>query len=120
MKKLTKKEKFAIVRAIVEASAHEDVDTLLEFIDHEVELLSRKTTGEKKPTATQKANEAIKEAILDGMEPETRYQVSELIKQIPECAELTTQKVSALVRQLVEEAKVEKVVDKHKSYFVLM
>ena len=120
MKKLTKKEKFAIVRSIVEASAHENVDMLIEFIDHEVELLNRKTTGERKPTATQKQNEVLKVAIVEAIEPETRYTVSDIIKEVPECAGLTPQKVSPLMRQLEEEAKVERVKEKGKTYFVLL
>ena len=120
MKKMTKKEKFAIVRAIIEASAHEDTDMLIEFIEHEIELLNRKTTGERKPTATQKQNEALKVAIVEAIEPETRYTVSDIIKEVPECAGLTPQKVSPLMRQLEEEAKVERIKEKGKTYFVLL
>lgn len=120
MKKMTKKEKFAIARSIVEASNHEMAQDIMDFFDKEVEMLNRKTTGERKPTATQKQNEILKVAIVEAIEPETRYTVSDIIKEVPECAGLTPQKVSPLMRQLEEEAKVERVKEKGKTYFVLL
>ena len=43
--------------------------------------------------------------------------VTDIIKADPDLSELTNQKVSALLRPLVENGKVEKVIDKRKSYF---
>jgi hypothetical protein len=91
-----------------------------DFINHELELLSKKNSADKKPTAQQTANEAVKTAILDGMEVNRLYTITELIKEIPECADMTNQKVSALVRQLVDTGSVAKTVDKRKSYFSLI
>ena len=62
MTKLTKKEKFAMLREIVIANGGNEM--LVEFIDHEVELLTKKNAGDKKPTANQVANESIKAEIL--------------------------------------------------------
>ena len=119
MKKMTKKEKFAIARSIVEVSGHEMAQDIMDFFDKEVEMLTRKhsATGERKPTATQKQNEELKTAILDGMEVDRLYTVSELIKEIPECEGLTTQKISALCRQMVEAAHIEKIKEKGKTLF---
>jgi hypothetical protein len=91
-----------------------------DFIKHELELLAKKNSADKKPTAQQTANEAVKTAILDGMEVNRLYTITELIKEIPECADMTNQKVSALVRQLVDAGSVAKTVDKRKSYFSLI
>lgn len=91
-----------------------------EFVAHELELLSKKNSADKKPTAQQTANEAVKTAILEGMEVNRLYTITELIKEIPECADMTNQKVSALVRQLVDAGSVAKTVDKRKSYFSLI
>jgi hypothetical protein len=90
-----------------------------DFIKHELELLAKKNSADKKPTAQQTANEAVKTAILDGMEVNRLYTITELIKEIPECADMTNQKVSALVRQLVDADLMVKTVDKRKSYFSL-
>ena len=112
--KLTKAQKFAMLRAI---PAVADNAMLVEFIDHEVELLTKKNSADKKPTAQQVANAGIATAIIEGMEPNRLYTVTEVIKSIPECADLTNQRVSALLRQLVEADKVKRTEDKRKAYF---
>ena len=91
-----------------------------DFIKHELELLAKKNSADKKPTAQQTANEGVKTAILEGMEVNRLYTITELIKEIPECADMTNQKVSALVRQLVDAGSIAKTVDKRKSYFSLI
>lgn len=113
--KLTKKEKFALLKGIPAVAEN---SVLVEFIDHEIELLDKKNSAEKKPTAQQTANEAIKSAIVNGMEKGRKYTITDLIKSIPECADLTNQRVSSLVRQLVPTS-IERVEEKRKAYFVL-
>ena len=113
--KLTKKEKFALLKEIPAVAEN---SVLMEFIDHEIELLDKKNSAEKKPTAQQTANEAIKTAIVNGMEKGRKYTITDLIKSIPECADLTNQRVSSLVRQLVPTS-IERVEEKRKAYFVL-
>ena len=115
--KLTKAQKFAMLRAI---PAVADNAMLVEFIDHEVELLTKKNSAEKKPTAQQVANAGIATAIIEGMEPNRLYTVTEIIKSVPACADLTNQRVSALLRQLVEGGKVKRTEDKRKAYFSLV
>ena len=115
--KLTKAQKFAMLRAIPAVAENA---MLVEFIDHEVELLTKKNSAEKKPTAQQVANESIATAIIEGMEPNRLYTVTEVIKSIPQCADLTNQRVSALLRQLVEAGKVKRTEDKRKAYFSLV
>ena len=88
------------------------------FIEHELELLARKNSSEKKPTAAQIANESIKAAIIAGMTPNRLYTITEIQKEIPECAELSNQKVSALIRQMIG-TEIVKTEDKRKSYFSL-
>jgi hypothetical protein len=88
------------------------------FVYNELDLLAKKNAS-KKPTATQKANEGIKGAILDFLADGGKYTITDIIKNVPECAELSNQKVSALVRGLVDEKKVVRVEDKRKAYFTL-
>ena len=114
MKKITKREKFEMLLNVAEVKGNE---MLVEFIEHEIELLARKNGSEKKPTAQQQANAQIQQAILNGMEVGKRYTITDLIKSIPECAELTNQRVSALVRQLMP-TYIERVEEKKKAYFV--
>lgn len=113
-KKMTKREMFEQIKANYKLTEDE-----VAFIDHELELLAKKNAAEKKPTAVQVANEGIKSAILEGMTPGTLYTITDIIKSVPECADLTNQRVSALVRQLKDENKVERVEEKRKAYFRL-
>lgn len=111
-KKMTKREMFEMIKANHNLSADE-----IAFIDHELELLAKKNSAEKKPTAVQVANEGIKADILNGMEIGKKYTITDLMKEIPACAELSNQRVSALVRQLVTDRVVERTEEKRKAYF---
>lgn len=118
-KKMTKATAWAIVKEIVENSDHPKSAELVEKIDNELNLLAKKNSAEKKPTAQQVANDGIKTAIVEGMEPNRLYTVTEIIKSIPACAELTNQRVSALLRGLVDTGAVVRTEDKRKAYFSL-
>lgn len=112
-KKLTKKDRFAELLTLAEVKANPD---LVAFIEHELELLAKKNSADKKPTAQQVANEALKAAILEGMEEDKLYTITELMKAIPELSDLTNQRVSALVRQMLN-ISIERIEDKRKAYF---
>ncbi len=113
-KKMTKREMFEQIKANYSLTNEE-----VAFIDHELELLAKKNSAEKKPTAVQVANEGIKGAIVDGMESGKSYTITDIMKCIPECAELSNQRVSALVRQLVTDGVVVRTEEKRKAYFSL-
>ena len=113
-KKMTKREMFEQIKSHLTDPAE------VAFVEHELELLAKKNSGDKKPTAKQTENDGIKDAIVEGMEENRLYTVTELIKEVAECNELTNQRVSALLRQLISEGKVVKTVDKRKSYFQLV
>lgn len=112
-KKITKREMFEAIKAVEGMTP-----AMVEFIDHELELLAKKNSAEKKPTAVQVANEGIKGNILEGMEDGKKYTITDLQKSIAELADLSNQRVSALVRQLVADGSVERVEEKRKAYFV--
>ena len=114
-KKLTKREKYERLLAKAEVKAD---PIAVEFIEHELELLAKKNSSEKKPTAVQLANEGIKETILDTLETEgKKMTISEMQKVNAELGELNNQKISALIRQLVNDGKLERVEEKRKAYF---
>ena len=79
--------------------------------------IAKKNSAERKPTATQKANEGYKTAILEFMEVGKKYTITDLMKEVVELADLSNQRVSALVRQLKEEGLVERTEEKRKAYF---
>ena len=113
-KKMTKKDYYEQIKAKYSLTEDE-----VKFIDHELELLSKKSASEKKPTAQQVANDGIKVAILDNMAEGAKYTITDIIKTVPECADLTNQRVSALMRQLIDEKQVVRTEDKRKAYFSL-
>jgi hypothetical protein len=117
VKKLTKRDYFNQLKAVEGVKANPE---LVKFIDHELELLAKKNaSGEGKMTATQLANEGIKNDMLECMvnEPNRMFTISEMQKEFPCCAELSNQRVSALIRQLVVDGKVERIEDKRKAFF---
>lgn len=118
-KKMTKRDYFNILKKSYPVTA-ENYNDVIAFIDHEIELLERKNSAEKKPTAAQKANTELKEVIVKSMTRDRNYTITEMIKEFPALSELTNQKVSAMVRQLVEANLIEKIEDKRKSYFKLV
>ena len=114
-KKITKRDRFNALLSMSEVQANAE---LVAFIEHEIELLDKKNSSEKKPTAQQTANESIKAAIVAGMTPNRLYTVTEIQKEIPECAELSNQRVSALLRQMIGK-EIVRTEDKRKAYFSL-
>lgn len=117
--KMTKATAWGIVKGIVEASNHPQTAELVAKIENELTLLAKKNSSEKKPTAQQVANDSVKQAIIDGMEHGVPYTITDIIKSVPTCAELTNQRVSALMRQLKDAGVVVRTEDKRKAYFTL-
>ena len=113
--KITKAQKFAMLKAIPVVAENA---MLVEFIEHEMELLAKKNSAEKKPTAQQTANAGVASAIVEHLsaEPNRLFTITELIKEVPACAELTNQRVSAIVRGLIG-VSVERVEEKRKAFF---
>ena len=111
--KITKKEMFTMIKAQVKDNAE-----MVAFIDHEIELLDKKASN-KKVTKTQEANVGIKSTILAVLEGGKSMTVTEMQGASAELGELSNQKVSALVRQLVEAGEVVKTIDKKVSRFSL-
>ena len=77
----------------------------IEMLTHQVGLLTAKNSADKALTEKQKANNATKTAILAhmGQNPDQKLTITDMIKHIDACAEMTNQKVSAIVRQMVNE-----------------
>ena len=110
--------KMTYVKALeIAMKAVEDNKEVTEKLEALKESISKKNSAERKPTATQKANEEYKKAILSFMEVGKKYTISELMKEVVELADLSNQRVSALVRQLTDSGLVERTEEKRKAYF---
>ena len=114
-KKMTKREMFEQIKNSYNLTPAE-----VAFIDHELELLAKKNASEKKPTAQQVANEGLKSVILNVLtENGGLMTITDIQKSSAELADLSNQRISAIVRQMVGTS-VERVEDKRKAYFKAM
>lgn len=82
-----------------------------------LEQTQKKNSGERKPTATQTENKGLKEAILDFMALGQKYTVTDIMKNCEAVADLSNQRVSALIRQLKDAGLVTRTEEKRKAYF---
>ena len=111
--KKTKKDLFFEVREVVAGS-----EELVAFIDHELELLNKKAST--KSTKVNDEQVALMEKIVNALNEIGRsVTISELQKENAEMAEYSNQKLSAMLKKLVDNKQVTKMVDKKKSYFMV-
>lgn len=90
---------------------------VINFVNHEIELLDRKH-NKTSQTKTQKENELIKESIVKVLtEIDRPVTITELQNESAEMEVYSNQKLSALLKQLVQSGIVTKTIDKKKSYF---
>ena len=114
-KKITKRDNFNKLLTIKEVA--EDTQ-LVEFINHELELLDRKSASHSTAkTTNQKANEEIKTKIVDALVQLGKSTISELQAGSEEMTEYSNQKISALLKQLVDSKQVVRTMEKKKAYF---
>ena len=76
----------------------------------------KKNSAEKKPTATQIANEGIKNLIFEVI-GNSSLTITEMQKINGELAELSNQKISALLKQMVENGSIVREEIKRKAHF---
>ena len=96
---MTKREFLNEVIAVIDGTSEVDVLELKEFAKAEiVKLDERNANRSSKPTKTQIENEPIKEKILEVLSTGERMVASAIAEKV----EMSTQKASALCRQLVE------------------
>ena len=121
VRKPTKRDRFNRLYTIVQEGTFSDADELLEFIDHELELLDRKNTGEKKPTAKQIANAALGEKIVGWMESGRLYLSAEIAKTCPAVVEADASQgtVTAILTSLWKSGRITRTEDKRKNYYSL-
>ena len=117
-KKTTQKEYFNGLIAFVKGEETSfTAEDFVEFLEGRIAQLDKKSTS-KKPTKEQEANEGLKVTILETLTNEG-VTVSDLMAKSEVLGDLSNQKVSALLRMLVADGKVEKYADGKKSLFRL-
>lgn len=120
MMKMTKKDFYGRLVEVVEGANVEDAERLVEFLNHEIELVSRKRNVQ---TKTQKENEVLVEVVYEALTnidhpvTVTDFQNETDNEQIKE---MSNQKVSALLKKLYDAERITKTTDKKKSYFAVV
>ena len=119
--KMTKKEYFALIKTIVEATDREDKAEMLNFIDHEVELLSKKksSTNSKKDAELEALCIKVEEALKELGKPVT---ITEFMKESThEVATLSNQKLTSIFGRYKDKRHTGKREEiKKKAYFSLV
>ena len=116
--KMTQRDYFNAILAVLATVEDTDVSGLTAFVNHEIELLENKRSTTK-PTKTQTENLAVKGTIVSVLKEIGKpVTITEMQKFSADLAEYSCQKLSALLKQLVENDKtVTKVTEKKKTYF---
>ena len=83
------------------------------------EQFVKKNSAERKPTANQVENQGYKADILAYLGTVENATITDLMKNVPSLAELSNQRVSAIVRQLKDDGIVVREEIKRKAYFSL-
>ena len=114
-KRITKRD---VLNHIIEAYA---TDTMVvEYAKHEIELLDNKA-GRKTETKTQKENVAIIETIVETLTDLAKpVRITDLQSANETLANLSNQKISALLKKLVDSNKVAKTIEKKIAFFSIM
>lgn len=123
-KKITKAMKFADLKSILngETPVHGcSIDMLNEFIDNEVALLAKKNSADTKAKQAKSAeNEVRMEKILNILSKGGKFSTTMLVKELNDPVNMTSQRVSYLLTQLVTDGKVEKTVEKRQSLYSIV
>ena len=112
---MTKREMFAEIRKVVADNAE-----MVAFIDHEIELLNRKSGSPRKPTKRQIENNGFKADILAALaEGDAPVTIKELQAEIPSISDLNKQRITQLLTDLRKDGKVARTYVKKVAYFAL-
>jgi hypothetical protein len=116
--KMTKRDYFALINQVVASAdvADEVKESIKAFTAHEVELLDKRH-AKSGQTKTQKENIAVMDTIKAVLsEQDSAVTISELMKD-SRLADYSNQKLSALLKKLVEAKEVVRTEDKKKAFF---
>ena len=119
MTKMTKSEWFEELKNVVSTSDYERKDEVMGFLNHEIELLNKKSSKETM-TKTQKENVEVIKKIKVVLETfENPVTITEMQKT-DELSEYSNQKLSALLKKLVNAGEVVRTEEKKKAYFSIV
>lgn len=119
-KELMTMEKMTNVKAINYVLGNCEVPAdVKEKLEKMREQFVKKNGAERKPTANQVENQGLKADILAYLATVDKATITDLMKNVASLADLSNQRVSAIVRQLKDNGEVVREEIKRKAYFSL-
>lgn len=113
----TKITKIEVLKEMAQNEVIKANPNFANYVAHEIELLEKKSAN-RKSTKTQTENVGIKTEILKALEDSNGRTVSQIMPLVGEGA-YTNQKISSLLRQLVESGEVVRFTIRRVAYFRL-
>ena len=111
-KKITKRD---VLNHIIEVYGNDNM--VVEYAKHEIELLDNKKAS-KSETKTQKENAILLDVIVETLTNLAKpVRISELQNANEKLADLSNQKISALLKKLVDNETIKKTIEKKVAYF---
>ena len=117
-KKMTNAMALEIALEVLKETDAEKYTEVIEKLDKMLVQVNKKSSANRKPTATQLENEDLKVKIAEYLtNTGKRLTVSEMMKEIEGLEELSNQRVTSLATSLYKEGKINREVEKRKAYF---
>ena len=114
----TKITKIEVLKEMAQNEVIKANPNFANYVAHEIELLEKKSAN-RKSTKTQAENVGIKTEILKALDGSAGMTVSQIMPLIGDGG-YTNQKISSLLRQLVESGEVIRYTEKRVAYFRLV
>ena len=117
-KKMTNAMALEIAIEVMKETDAEKYTEVIEKLDKMLIQVNKKSSANRKPTATQLENEGLRVKIAEYLtNTGKRLTVSEMMKEIEGLEELSNQRVTSLATSLYTEGKIDREVEKRKAYF---
>lgn len=112
-KKITKRE---VLTAMLQVQAIQDNADFVAYIENELQLLAKKSEN-RKSAKTNEENLKLADVVLDVLQGSEGMTASEIIRANDQLSGLSTPKMTALLKVLMEQGKVVRIEDKKKVLF---
>lgn len=111
--------KLEMLEAILEEPAIRSNAEYVDFLEKEITTLkTRQAVAKKRTTDKQEALAPVRQAIIDFLQADGReLRIGDLKESIPELTGLSTQKISAMLTQLVNSGDIIRTYEKRVAYF---
>ena len=117
-KKMTNAMALEIALEVLKETDAEKYTEVIEKLDKMLVQVNKKSSANRKPTATQLENEGLRVKIAEYLtNTGKKLTVSEMMKEIEGLEELSNQRVTSLATSLYKEGKIDREVEKRKAYF---